>query len=106
MVHLVIIRIAICSSFSHLRLLARISGGIRRWTNDALRATPHQVVDLSHRSEIIPERYSIAFFCNANKDVTLDPSDLSFVGSGEPAKYPPINALEYLTKRLSDTIAK
>ena len=80
----------------------------RRWTNDVLRATPHQVidrvVDCSNFVEIIPERFSIAFFCNANKDVMLDPIE-SLLLDGETPKYKPMSAIDYITNRLSATIA-
>lgn len=66
--------------------------------------------ELSSKSvSVIPERYSIAFFCNANKDVDLEPLRLGakFAKAGvhpKKAKYETINALDYLTQRLSETI--
>mmetsp|Transcript_28322 Transcript_28322/g.60945 ORF Transcript_28322/g.60945 Transcript_28322/m.60945 type:complete len:115 (+) Transcript_28322:317-661(+) len=48
---------------------------------------------------VVPERYSIAFFCNANKNV-----EIKNFFTMEPARYPPINAHEYLTQRLAATI--
>lgn len=85
-------------------IVLNVGDMLQRWTNDVLRATPHQVVEHpNHSKQVVPERYSIAFFCNANKRVMLEP--LSEV-SEEAPKYPPINAMEYLTKRLSDTIQK
>lgn len=71
---------------------------LQRWTNDRLRATPHQVVNPP--GGVVPERYSIAFFCNANKEVLLE----CITQDGEVAKYPPVNAFDYLTQRLQDTI--
>jgi len=71
-------------------------------TNDVLIANPHQVVDVASYDDAIPERYSIAFFCNMNKDVMLEP----LAGlSDEPAKYVPIKAHDYITERLASTIA-
>jgi isopenicillin N synthase-like dioxygenase len=70
-------------------------------TNDVLVANPHQVVDNPSHNDVIPERYSIAFFCNMNKDVTLEP--LKGLND-EPMKYAPINAHDYITGRLSSTI--
>lgn len=76
---------------------------LERWTNGRLQATPHQVIEPeSLTSEDIPERYSIAFFCNANKNVTLEP----LATENEASKYEPVNAHEYLTGRLAATIAK
>jgi isopenicillin N synthase-like dioxygenase len=74
----------------------------RRWTNDFLRATPHRIVDLPTHTESIPERYSIAFFANANKNVTIRPC-LDLQGSKEP-QYDDVNALDYLTQRLKNSI--
>jgi isopenicillin N synthase-like dioxygenase len=69
-----------------------------------LTATPHQVTDPPDSAgDSVPERYSIAFFCNANKSVTLEPVLLP--GGGGEAKYEPIRAIDYLTKRLTETIS-
>ena len=82
---------------------------LQRWTNDRLVATPHQVVHYFHERgeaeddfEPIQERFSIAFFCNANKSVSVDPNNL--LGEGEVAKYEPVISIDYLTKRLAATI--
>lgn len=97
-----------------------------RWSNDRLKATLHQVetppaiqnptndekkskddgdddVTTEDTSIIIPERFSIAFFCNANKDVELECLE-TCCGPDEPVKYEPINAHKYITQRLVDTI--
>ena len=85
-------------------IVVNVGDMLQMWTGGKLRATPHQVVEHpGHAGGIIPERYSIAFFCNANKDVMLKPLQLD---PDEPAKYPPIRSLDYLTKRLAATIAK
>mmetsp|Transcript_3735 Transcript_3735/g.8066 ORF Transcript_3735/g.8066 Transcript_3735/m.8066 type:complete len:340 (+) Transcript_3735:101-1120(+) len=91
---------------------------LERWTNGRLMATPHQVVHYfdnnPHRNEgdngassenstTIKERYSIAFFCNANKDVVLDTSD--FVAPGETPRFEPVKAIDYITQRLTATIS-
>lgn len=95
-----------------------ISGGIavnvgemlQRWSNDVLWATPHQILDddpfnvLTKKSDRVPERFSIAFFCNANKDTSL--ACLPVCESEDrPPRYEPINAHEYITMRLNSTIA-
>lgn len=94
-----------------------ISGGIavnvgemlQRWSNDILRATPHQILDEdplnkdAQKSDRVPERYSIAFFCNANKNTSLE--CLPVCHSAErPPRYEPMNAFEYITMRLTSTI--
>jgi isopenicillin N synthase-like dioxygenase len=78
---------------------------LQRWTNDVLKANPHQVVELPSKSNrtVIPERYSIAFFCNANKDTLLECLE-QCVSEERPPKYPPILAVDYITQRLTDTI--
>ncbi len=76
---------------------------LMRWSNDVLKATLHQVnAPPGSDGRIIPERYSIAFFCNPNKETTL--TCLAPCCKDKPTKYEPINAHEYITKRLSDTI--
>jgi isopenicillin N synthase-like dioxygenase len=75
---------------------------LQRWTNDELRGTPHQVVEPPGITDIIPERYSIAFFCNANKNCMLD--GIKEILNGQPSKYPSMTAGEYITKRLTDSI--
>jgi hypothetical protein len=80
---------------------------LMRWSNDRLKATLHKVeVPSKHQissDTTVPERYSIAFFCNANKDVQLECLE-SCCSDEIPAKYPPINAYQYITQRLQDTI--
>ena len=95
-------------------IVINVGDMFQRWSNDILRATPHQVVELpkspndfsnsESRDESIPERYSIAFFCNANKDVLLECLE-QCVSEENPARYPPVNAHDYLTMRLSQTIS-
>jgi isopenicillin N synthase-like dioxygenase len=76
---------------------------LMRWSNDFLKATLHQVkAPPSLDDSGVPERYSIAFFCNPNKDTLLE--CLKPCCRDEPARHFPINAHDYITKRLSDTI--
>jgi isopenicillin N synthase-like dioxygenase len=83
---------------------------LQRWSNDILRATPHQVLDEdpfnpeASLSETVPERYSIAFFCNANKDTDLDCLPVC-QSEDRPPRYEAVNAFEYITMRLSSTIS-
>jgi isopenicillin N synthase-like dioxygenase len=95
-------------------IVINVGDMFQRWSNDVLRATPHQVVELpkspsdpSNRDdhdESIPERYSIAFFCNANKNVLLECLN-QCVSDENPPRYPSVNAHDYLTMRLSQTIS-
>lgn len=84
-------------------VVVNVGDMLQRWSNDTLRATPHQVVELPNGGGDIPERFSIAFFCNANKHVMLD---CLHQCSTEAPKYSPIKAHDYLTRRLSETISK
>jgi len=89
---------------------------LQRWSNDILRATPHQILDDDDdddddddksrpktKSERVPERYSIAFFCNANKDTSLECLPVCH-STERPPRYPPMNAYDYITMRLAATI--
>ena len=79
---------------------------LQRWTNDTLKANPHQVVELldpDSQSSVIPERFSIAFFCNANKETMLECLE-ECISDSRPSKYPPVKAHDYITQRLADTI--
>jgi len=104
-------------------IIVNVGDMLMRWTNDRLKATLHKVEspkvtmfthetsDTSEKQDrpvlstkaIVPERYSIAFFCNANKDVEIECLETCIVPT-EVARYPPINAHQYLTNRLSATI--
>ncbi|VEU35096.1 unnamed protein product [Pseudo-nitzschia multistriata] len=89
-------------------IVVNVGDMLMRWSNDRLKATLHKVESPDAATAtaevspcaIVPERYSIAFFCNANKDV-----EIKNLFPDEPAKYEPINAHEYLTQRLAATIS-
>jgi len=86
-------------------IIVNVGDMLMRWSNDRLKATLHQVITPPRfgPEDRIPERYSIAFFCNANKDTLLECLE-TCRNENEPAKYPPVNAHAYLTQRLEDTI--
>jgi len=92
-------------------IVVNVGEMLQRWSNDTLRATPHQILDddplsvssSEPKSARVPERYSIAFFCNANKETNLECLPVCR-SPGRPSRYEPINAHEYLTMRLSSTI--
>jgi isopenicillin N synthase-like dioxygenase len=101
-------------------IVVNVGEMLQRWSNDILRATPHQVLDdkndplvdnceedeagvVVERPAIVPERYSIAFFCNANKETTLECLPVCH-GPERPPRYEAINAFEYITMRLRSTI--
>lgn len=82
-------------------LVVLVGEMLERWTNGRLRATRY-ITGATERQELnyLPEKYSIAFFCNANKDVTLEP----VLDSTTNKEYPSVNAFDYLTRRLAVTI--
>ena len=91
-------------------IVVNVGEMLQRWSNDTLRATPHQVLDddpllddSQEKSERVPERYSIAFFCNANKDTSLECLPVCAT-KDNPPKYEPMNAFDYITMRLNSTI--
>jgi len=90
-------------------IVVNVGEMLQRWSNDILRATPHQILDddplseTAGKSERVPERYSIAFFCNANKETSLECLPVCH-SKDRPPRYEPINAHEYITMRLSSTI--
>jgi len=85
-------------------LVVNVGEMLMRWSNDVLKATLHQVKapPVLEDDRGIPERYSIALFCNPNKDTLLE--CLEPCCQEEPSRYEPINAHDYITKRLADTI--
>lgn len=66
---------------------------LARWCNDHVKATPHRVV-ATHR-----ERYSIAFFCDPDKETLVEA--LPKFTKEKPARYGPIRAEEYLRQCLT-----
>ena len=92
-------------------IVVNVGDMLMRWSNDKFKATLHQVVPPGESQSagtdtssdiIIPERYSIAFFCNANRDATIE--CLETCCKDTLPKYKPINSHEYLTQRLVATI--
>lgn len=85
-------------------IVVNVGEMLQRMSNDLFRATPHQVLDDETDSPTVPMRYSIAFFCNANKDSTLDCLPDCSAKPDNPYKYTPINAHDYITRRLTETV--
>ena len=69
---------------------------LTRWTNDVFRATPHRVLNNSGR-----ERYTIPFFFGTHYDTWIECLP-PCCGPERPARCPPIQAGEYLAKRLNE----
>ncbi|KAL3472996.1 hypothetical protein BJX99DRAFT_234540 [Aspergillus californicus] len=84
---------------------------LARWSNDTIKSTKHRVVEPpkvygeEDDTDVYPERYSIAYFCNPNNDKLIEAIPGTY-GEGEESsksKYPGITAGDYLVQRLSAT---
>lgn len=79
--------------------VCNIGDCLMRWSNDIYLSTPHRVTNPAGR-----DRYSVAFFLDPNPDVLVE----CLPGCSTdtmPAKYPPINAADYLQSRFAATYA-
>lgn len=77
-------------------ITCNIGDMLMRWSDDQLPSNFHRV-RAPAEGEYQGPRFSLAFFCQANKDVEI-------VGPG--GKYPPISASEYLRQRIQANFAK
>jgi isopenicillin N synthase-like dioxygenase len=77
--------------------ICNIGDCLMRWSNDTYVSTPHRVTSPPGR-----ERYSVAFFLDPNPDALIEclPGCST---PGQPPKYPPILAADYLRQRLVAT---
>ncbi|MDB5819138.1 MAG: isopenicillin synthase family oxygenase, partial [Rhizobacter sp.] len=78
--------------------ICNIGDCLMRWTNDVYVSTPHRVL------QPVAERYSIALFVDPNPDARVAAIP-SCVPAGEPPKYVPISAVDYLQSRFDSTYA-
>lgn len=87
---------------------------LARWSNDTIRSTRHRVIEPprplgedseSDASNTYPARYSIAYFCNPNRNSIIEALPGTYGEDTQMTKkYPPIAAGEYLYQRLAATI--
>ena len=85
-------------------VIVNIGDMMMRWSNDILTSTPHRVgLDPKCESKVVPERYSIAFFCNPNKSAIIKALPNTH-NEENPTKYAPISSRDYLTGRLKNSI--
>jgi isopenicillin N synthase-like dioxygenase len=77
-------------------ITCNIGDMLMRWSDDLLPSNFHRVKSPGP-SEHRGPRYSIAFFAQANSEVTI---------TGPAGKYPPISAKDYLQQRISANFAK
>ncbi|MFW5824268.1 MAG: isopenicillin N synthase family dioxygenase [Marinobacter sp.] len=71
-------------------ITCNIGDMLMRWSDDRLKSTLHRV-RMPKPGEYNGPRYSLAFFCQANKEVIIQ---------GPEKKYPPISARDYLLQRI------
>jgi isopenicillin N synthase-like dioxygenase len=71
------------------RVTCNIGDMLMRWSDDRLLSNFHRVK--APEGSAAPDRYSLAFFCQANSDVVI---------SSPSGKYEPITAGEYVAKRM------
>jgi isopenicillin N synthase-like dioxygenase len=76
-------------------ITCNIGDMLRRWSDDQLLSTLHRV-RMPHPDEYLGPRYSIPFFCQANKDVII---------RGPADRYEPITAHDYLQQRIAANFA-
>ncbi|KAL7422068.1 hypothetical protein Q5752_003843 [Cryptotrichosporon argae] len=86
-------------------IVFNIGDFMMRWSNDDLKSTLHRVRAPPRRPEhgdMTPERFSIPYFCSANKDKVIDALPGSW-NETKPKKYEPIKAGDYVNMRLRAT---
>ena len=77
--------------------VCNIGDCLMRWTNDIYVSTPHRVVSPPER-----ERFSVAFFLDADPDVEVSCLETCRTPGVEPL-YPPVSVADYLRGRLDAT---
>ncbi len=77
-------------------ITCNIGDMLMRWSDDKLLSTLHRV-RMPRQDEYLGPRYSIPFFCQANKDAVIQ---------GPGKKYDPITAHDYLQQRIAANFAK
>lgn len=84
-------------------MVVNVSETLQRWTNDVLPAGLHRVNVpenmASAEDGMLPERFSVAYFCKADRDAPAGSLDC-FVPQGSDPLYKPMTAIEYHQQRL------
>ena len=84
-------------------MVVNVSETLQRWTNGTLGAGLHRVnvpEELEDKDTgFLPERFSIAYFCKADRGASVGPLK-QFVKAGVKPKYEDISAIEYHQQRL------
>ena len=80
-----------------VELVVNVSETLQRWTNGVLPAGLHRVnipEDMEARSSgVVPERFSVAYFCKADREASVGPLT-QFLREGVESKYDDITAIE------------
>lgn len=84
-------------------MIVNVSETLQRWTNDCLPAGLHRVnvpeYMKNEETGTLPERYSIAYFCKADREASVGPLK-QFVRDGIEPVYQDMLAIEYHRQRL------
>ncbi|KAI4145028.1 MAG: hypothetical protein L6R39_003947 [Caloplaca ligustica] len=83
-----------------VEMVVNVSETLQRWTNGRLPAGLHRVnIPEGLQSDVVPERFSVAYFCKADRDADVGALK-EFVPEGEEAAYESITAIDYHRQRL------
>lgn len=83
-----------------VEMVVNVSETLQRWTNDRLPAGLHRVnIPEGLQCDVVPERFSVAYFCKADRDADVGALK-EFVPEGEEAAYESITAIDYHQQRL------
>lgn len=77
-------------------ITCNIGDMLMRWSDDKLKSTLHRV-RMPYANEYLGSRYSIPFFCQANRDAVIQ---------GPDKVYPPMTAQDYLQERIAANFGK
>lgn len=95
-------------SSASTELILNIGDSLQRLTNDTFKAACHRVtypprvrVD---GDDVIPERFSIAYFAKPNRDASLLPLE-NFITTATPCRYQDITAWEWNNLRIGKLFA-
>ncbi|KAI4279899.1 MAG: hypothetical protein L6R38_004885 [Xanthoria sp. 2 TBL-2021] len=90
-------------SNSRSEMVVNVSETMQRWTNDAVPAGLHRVTVPKAFEQrecgMVPERYSVTYFCKADGDASVGALP-QFVPGGSKARYDDMTAIEYHQSRL------
>jgi isopenicillin N synthase-like dioxygenase len=82
--------------------VVNVGDALQRWTNDGWRSTLHRVVVPPLDAGRNCERYSVAFFHNANWDAVIDCIP-TCCGPDDPPRYEPVSAGRHLMDKFRST---